>query len=75
VGDVLDCLSHQEAQDLVRHCLEQGKIRLGKHFREELAAENLSFEDAWGILRTGLIYDPAEQDLKDRRMEVSCRGT
>ena len=42
----LGCLKSQEAVDLLHHCLEDGEIVPGKHFREELAKEHLSFEDA-----------------------------
>ena len=37
----------QEAIDLLRYCLEDGEVKHGKHFREELAKEKLSYEDAW----------------------------
>ena len=43
---VIACRTLQEAIDLLRHCLEDGEVRHGKHFREELAKEELSYEDA-----------------------------
>ena len=40
------CLSKQEAVELLRHCLEEGEVIPGAHFREELAQEGLSLPDA-----------------------------
>ncbi|MCC6793009.1 MAG: DUF4258 domain-containing protein [Thermomicrobiales bacterium] len=57
-------MTKQEALDMVRHCLEEGNIRLLKHFRDELRNERLVFEDARHVLRYGQIYDPPEQDLR-----------
>ena len=47
-----DRISRQEAEDLVRHSLEEGEVIPGRHFREELAEQSLVFEDAWVVLRT-----------------------
>jgi hypothetical protein len=54
----------KEAEDLLRHCLEDGKVIPTKHFRDELANENLTLEDAWIVFRRGRIYNPPEPDLK-----------
>lgn len=68
-------LTTQEAQDLLRHCLEDGKVIPGKHFREELAQEGLTFEDVLFVLRRGHIYDPPEQDIKTREWKYRSEGT
>jgi hypothetical protein len=51
------CLKRQEALDLLQHCLEEGEVVPTKHFRDELANESITFEDAWIVLRSGAIYD------------------
>lgn len=72
---VSHALSTQAATDLVRECLgENGEIILGKHFREELANEDLTFEDAWAVLRTGHIYDPPEPDLRTGEWKYRLEG-
>jgi hypothetical protein len=46
----------QEAIDLLHFCLEgDGEIIPGRHFRDELLEEELTFEDAWMVLTTGQI--------------------
>jgi hypothetical protein len=37
------CRTLQEAVDLLRRCLEDGEVKHGRHFREELAEERLSY--------------------------------
>ena len=68
------CLKSQEAVDLLHHCLEDGEIVPGKHFREELAKEHLSFEDAWAVLKSGRIYDPPEADIKTGEWKYRVEG-
>jgi len=34
----------------------------GKHFREELASDDLTMQDALTVMRSGSVYDPPEQD-------------
>lgn len=68
------CRSVREAADLLRHCLEDGAVAYGTHFREELAKEKLSIEDAWAVLRRGHIYDPPEQDIKTGEWKYRVEG-
>ena len=67
-------LSKQDAQDLLRHCLEQGEVIPGRHFREELAREGIVFEDAWGVLGNGRIYDEPEHDIKTGEWKYRIEG-
>jgi hypothetical protein len=53
-------LEIQEAQDLLRHCLESGEVVPGRHFRDELEKEAVSMVDAWAVLKAGRIYNPPE---------------
>ena len=65
----------QEAQDLLHFCLEGGgEIIPGRHFRDELVNEELSFEDAWIVLRTGRIYDAPETDIKTGELKFRVEG-
>jgi len=57
---MMDPLVIQEAQDLLRHCLESGRVIPGRHFRDELAKESVSMVDAWAVLKSGRIYNPPE---------------
>ena len=71
---IIACRTQQEALDLLRHCLEEGKVIYGRHFREELANEGLSIEDAWSVLRHGQIFRPPEQDIKTREWKYRIEG-
>jgi len=65
----------QEAQDLLHFCLEgEGEVIPGRHFRDELAKERLTFEDAWMVLNTGQIYDPPEPDIKTGEWKYRVEG-
>lgn len=65
----------QEAQDLLRFCLQGGgEIVPGRHFRDELAAEGLTFEDAWVVLKTGIVCDPPEPDIKTGEWKFRVEG-
>jgi len=59
---------------LVRHCLEEGEVIPGWHFREELAKEGVLFEDAWVVLRTGHVYNEAVPDPKMGEWEYQIEG-
>ena len=67
-------LSVREALDLVRHCLEEGAIIQGAHFRKALADEAIDFEDAWAVLETGRIYDAPEVDVRTRDWKYRIEG-
>ena len=49
-----------EAQDLLRICLDRGRVIAGRHFRDELAHENVEMTDAWTVLKQGRIYNEPE---------------
>jgi hypothetical protein len=54
--------------------LEVGEVVPTKHFREELANESITFEDAWIVLRSGSIYDQPEQDIKTGEWKYRVEG-
>ncbi len=68
------CRTVQEALDLLRHCLDCGGVRPGRHFRDELANEGLSMPDAWTVMRSGAIYDPPEQDIRTGEWKYRVEG-
>jgi len=72
---ITQCFKQQEATELVHYCIqESGSTRPGKHFRDELRNEGLAMVDAEGVLRTGRIYDPPEQDLRTGEWKYRLEG-
>ena len=69
------CLSTADAADLVRHCLSDGRVIPGKHFREELANEGLNILDAHNVLRTGNIFQEPEPDIRSGDWKYRMKGT
>lgn len=67
-------LSRVEAEDLVRHCLEDGFLIESCHFKEELANEGLEFEDALLVLKSGRIYDEPEPDIGTGEWKYRIEG-
>lgn len=72
--DVLPQMTCREAADLLHYCLEHGDIVPTRHFREELSNEGIPFEDAWTVLRTGIIYDPPEEEMKTGEWKYRVQG-
>ena len=59
---VVPRLTRPKAASQLRWCLEYGEVVLTKHFRNELANEAISIQDAHDVLQLGIIYDEPEQD-------------
>ena len=68
------CLSRAEAVDLVRHCLQEGFIQPSRHFREELAKEELTLLDAYHVLRTGNVFNEPELDVRRQEWNYRMEG-
>ena len=62
------------AVDMLRDCLRCGAVQNGKHFREELTNEGLTFPDAYHVLKTGQIYKPPEHDIRKGEWKYSIEG-
>ena len=45
-----------------------------KHFRDELANESITSQDAWTVLRSGSIYDEPEQDIRTGDWKYGVEG-
>jgi hypothetical protein len=71
---MIDPLIIQEAQDLLRHCLESGQVIPGRHFRDELIKEAVSMVDAWAVLKSGRIYNPPEFHLGSQEWNYRMEG-
>jgi hypothetical protein len=63
------------ALDMLKDCLgESGKVIISRHFREELAKEGLTLQDAWTVLRSGNIPNPPECDIKTGEWKYRIEG-
>lgn len=71
---VLEGLSVDVARGILRDCLEDGVIIQGRHFRDELSAESLCFEDIWYVMRSGCITDAPEVDIKSGEWKYKVEG-
>ena len=71
---MVDRLEIQEAEDLLRHCLESGEVIPGRHFRDELQKEAVSMLDAWAVLKTGKIYNPPEFHVGSQEWNYRMEG-
>ena len=67
--------SKSEAVKLIRQCLEKGRLIITKHFREELANEDLSVLDAHYVLQHGNVFNEPEFDVKHREWSYRMEGT
>ena len=72
--EVIPCMSRPKAASKLRDCLEHGKVIPIKHFRDELANEGISFQDAHDVLRLGIIYDPPEEDTRTGEWRYRIEG-
>lgn len=75
MGQPLRHRNPQAARAQLQRCLTDGRIQPTRHFREELAKEELSFEDVWVVLRSGNIYTQAEQDINTGEWKYRVEGS
>ena len=59
---------------LLQRCLENGDVRYGRHFKQELANEGLEIGDAWTVLRTGRVYEAPEPDIRTGEWKYRLEG-
>jgi len=67
--------SKSDAIKLIRECLEFGNVIPSKHFRDELAAEDLVLSDAMFVVARGDIYDEPEYDTRYQEWTYRVEGT
>jgi hypothetical protein len=57
-------LSRDEAKARLNECLEDGIVIYTRHFREELANEDLTIEDVLVVCRSGAVVMAPEKDIR-----------
>jgi uncharacterized DUF497 family protein len=71
----VDLLTPTLAVEALRECLKNsGKVKPTRHFLEKLEKEGLSIPDVWQVLRSGCIFDPAEQEIKNGEWKYKIEG-
>jgi hypothetical protein len=55
-------------------CLNDGVVVLTRHFREELANDDLSMQDVMDVCRSGAILRPPEQDPRTGDWKYRIEG-
>ncbi len=68
------CLSKQEAQDLLRWCLEDGVVSPHPHFKKALADDGLALPDAMVVLRKGTVFDEPEFNARFQQWRYRVEG-
>jgi len=71
---MVDRLTQTDAAGLLRHCLEQGTVVPGKHFRAALKDEGLDMLDARHVLKNGRIYNEPELHAKSGDWNYRIEG-
>jgi uncharacterized DUF497 family protein len=67
-------MTRPKAASQLRHCLEHGEVIPTRHFRDQLADEEISFQDAHDVLRRGIIYDESEEDSDTQEWKYRIEG-
>jgi hypothetical protein len=70
-------MTREQAQDLLRHCMEQGEVLHGPHFRNALRDEKMKFWQVHPVLTSGIVYKEPEFDVRhgDWKYVVEGRAT
>ncbi|HZQ46870.1 MAG TPA: DUF4258 domain-containing protein [Verrucomicrobiae bacterium] len=66
--------SRQDAQGLLRRCLDHGIVESHPHCLRALKDDGLDLIDALPILRTGIIYDEPEFDVRFQHWRYKVEG-
>lgn len=72
--EIIPRMTRPKASSQLRYCLEHGAVIPTKHFRDELADEQITFQDAHDVLKLGIIYDEPEQDLDTDEWKYRIEG-
>ena len=59
-----DCLNRDQAKSKLKRCIEDGIVVYSKHFRDELANDDLTMQDVLSVCSSGAIIKVPEQDIK-----------
>lgn len=71
---LMDRIARQQAEDLLRHCLESGQVIPGRHFRDKLAKESITIVDAWFVLKSGRIFNEPEFHVGSQEWNYRVEG-
>jgi Domain of unknown function (DUF4258) len=67
-------LSKDRAKAKLNLCLEEGVVLYSRHFREELARDDLTRGDVLTVCRSGMIVMAAEKDIKTGDWKYRIEG-
>src|SRR5437763_16329729 len=67
-------LDRLKARSILRQCLASGRVIPSKHFRNELANENLKLLDAWSVLGDGNIFNEPEFHVGTQEWNYRIEG-
>jgi hypothetical protein len=67
-------LSRQSAQTLLRHCLEHGIVAPHPHFLRALKDDGLTLIDVMPVLKSGIVYDEPEFDVRFQQWRYRVEG-
>jgi Domain of unknown function (DUF4258) len=67
-------LTKDQAKAALKSCLEEGTVILTKHFRDELANDDLTMEDVCVACKSGAIVMSPENDLRTGHWKYRIEG-
>jgi hypothetical protein len=73
-AETVPCQSRHGAEKMLRECLDHGEVVQSRHFKVELAAERLTFQDAVIVLNKGHIFNEPEQDIRTGEWKYRIEG-
>jgi hypothetical protein len=71
---VENALSKGQAKAQLNQCIDDGVVHYTRHFREELAKDNLTTEDILSICKSGAIIMAPEKDIKTGDWKYRIEG-
>jgi hypothetical protein len=67
-------LAKDRAKARLNRCLSEGAVIYSRHFRDELAHDDLSTEDILAVCRAGAIVMAPEKDIKTGQWKYRIEG-
>lgn len=67
-------LGSGQAKATLNRCLEDGAVVYSRHFRDELANDDLTMEDILAVCRSGAIVMAPEEDIKTGSWKYRIEG-
>jgi uncharacterized protein DUF4258 len=63
-----------QAKAKLNQCLDEGTVIYSRHFREELANDDLTTEDVLRVCKSGAVAVPPEKDIKTGDWKYTIEG-